>query len=120
LIAMSSHVLEHGSTRPGRWLRTHRLRFTLWIAVVEGLLLVIHVLPKWPVFAFAVLAIALWWYAGRRARSDAARQSAWILAASQALVVLIPVALLILGTVAIVAVALIAVAALVMLFAERP
>src|SRR5438093_12789875 len=116
----SPHVLEHGTTRPGRWLRTHRLRFTLWVAAVEGLLVVVHVLPKWPVFLFALLAIALWWYAGRTFPSDTARQASWIFAASQALVVLIPVALFILGTIAIAVAPLISSAALIMLFTERP
>ena len=40
----SPHVLDHGSTRPGRWLRGHRLRFTLWVTLIEGLLVVVHVL----------------------------------------------------------------------------
>ena len=33
-----AHAIEHGSTRTGRWLRERRLRFTLWIAAIEGLL----------------------------------------------------------------------------------
>ena len=31
-----AHAIEHGSTRPGRWLRERRLRLTYWIAAVEG------------------------------------------------------------------------------------
>jgi hypothetical protein len=120
LIAMSSHVLEHGTTRPGRWLRTHRLRITLWIALAEGVLTIVHVLPKLAVILVAALAVASWWYAGRTSRSDLVRQATWIFAVSQLFVVLIPIALIILGTLALVVIALIAVAALVMLFAERP
>jgi len=33
-----THAIEHESSRTGRWLRVHRLRATLLIALVEGLL----------------------------------------------------------------------------------
>jgi len=32
-------VLEHGTSPTGRWLRVHRTRIAIWIAVVEGLLI---------------------------------------------------------------------------------
>jgi len=56
---------------------------------------------------------------GRSLRSDTARQAGWIAAASQALVVLVPVLVFIVGTIALVAVALLAVFALIVLFTER-
>ncbi len=112
-------VLEHGSTRPGRWLREHRLRVALWIAVAEGLLTIVGVIPKYLVFLLALVALALWWFVGRRHRHDTARHATWIFATSQLLVVLVPAAIVILGTVAVVVISLIAVAALVVLFTER-
>jgi hypothetical protein len=116
---MTSHVLEHGSSRPARWLRMHRLRFTLWIALAEALLVIVHVLSWWVVVLFAAVAVALWWFAGRRSRSDVLREGTWIAAASQLLVTMVPIVLLVAGTVAILVVALFAVGALIILFAER-
>ena len=116
---MTTSVLDHGTTRPGRWLREHRLRITLWVAVLEGVLVVFHVVPKLAVFLLALLAIGAWWYAGRAHKVDAVRQVTWIAAASQAIVVLIPLALFVVGTIALVVIGLVAIAALIMLFTER-
>ena len=113
-------VIEHGSSRLGRWLQERRLRIALWIAVVEGLLVVVHVINRWVAFAVAVAAILVYFLAGRESRSQAARQSSWIVAASQAMVVLVPILLIIIGTFALIAVGVIAVVALVALFSERP
>jgi hypothetical protein len=116
---LGTHAIEHGSSRTGRWLRQHRLRFTLWLAAAEGLLYIVHVLHFWPLVALAVIFVLFFVYAGRSSRSDTLRQVAWILAAAQLLVLLVPVAWAIVKTVAIVVVALIAIAALVFLFTER-
>jgi len=115
----SGHVLEHRSSRPARWLRSHRLRFTLSIALVEGLLVVLHVLSWWVVVPLAALAVALWWYSGRRSRSDVVREGTWIAAASQLLVTMVPVVLVVATTVAIAVIALLALGALIVLFTER-
>ena len=109
----------HGLSRPGNYLRQNRIKISLWIAVVEGLLVLIHVLPHLAVYILAVAAVAFWAAAGRNYRSNTARQASWILAASQALVVLIPAVWFIAKTVAIVAIAVIAVVALIFLFTER-
>jgi hypothetical protein len=115
---MGSHAIEHGSTRTGRWLRQHRLRFTLWLAAAEGLLYIFGVLSFWPLVALAIIFVATWMWA-RNQRSDALREVTWILAVAQILVLLVPVAWAIVKTVAIVVVALLAIAALVFLFTER-
>src|SRR5438477_11107984 len=86
-MASSENVLKTGDTglsRPSRWLRERRIRISLSIAVVEGLLVAVHVLWHWAVYALAVLAIAFWVYAGRRYRSAFARPARWIFAALQA------------------------------------
>jgi len=115
----STHALEHRSSRPARWLRNHRLRFTLWIAVIEAVLVIFHVLSWWAVVLLAALAVGVWWYAGRRSRSDVLREGSWIAAASQLLVTMVPVVLVVATTVAIAVVALLALGALIILFTER-
>jgi hypothetical protein len=112
-------AIDHGSTRPGRWLRERRLRVTLWIALVEGLLYLVHVLHWWEAVGLAAVGLAFWWFVGRGNRSDLLRQASWIFAASQLLVLCVPVALGILKVIAIGVIALLAVAALIFLFRER-
>jgi len=112
-------VIEHDATPHGRWLRSHRVRVAIWIAVGEGLLVAFHVIPWWAAVLFAVLAVFFYFERGRKLKSDTLRQSSWIVAASQALVALVPVLVLIGVTLAVVAVAVLAVLALIALFAER-
>ena len=115
-----THAIEHHSSRPGRWLRQHRLRFTLAVAAVEGLLYLFHALHWWAAVLLAVIAVGFWWYAGRSSRSDLLRQASWIFAASQLLVLCVPIALAIVKAIAIGVIALLAIAALIFLFTERP
>src|SRR5215210_7299705 len=110
------HVIEHRSSRPARWLRSHRLRFTLWIAVAEALLVVLHVFSWWLIVLAAAVAVGLWWYAGRRSKSDVVREGTWIAAASQLLVMTVPVLLFVATTIAVVLVVLLAIGALIILF----
>jgi uncharacterized membrane protein YdbT with pleckstrin-like domain len=114
-----AHAIEHGSSRTGRWLRQHRMRFTLWLAAAEGLLYIVTLLSFWPLVALAVIFVAVWVWAGRNSRSDTVRQVTWILAVAQLLVLLVPIAWALVKTVAIVMVALLAIAALVFLVTER-
>jgi hypothetical protein len=115
-----THAIEHGSSRSGRWLRERRLRLTLWLAAAEGLLYLFHALQWWAAVALAVIAVGFWWFAGRSSRSDVVRNVAWVFAASQLLVLCVPIALGLLKVVAIAVIALIAIAALIFLFTERP
>ncbi|MGH3003752.1 MAG: hypothetical protein ACRDM1_13990 [Gaiellaceae bacterium] len=115
-----THAIEHGSTRSGRWLRDRRLRVTFWIAAAEGLLYLVHVLHLWEAVVLAAIAVGVWWYVGRRHRSDLVRQATWIFAASQLLVLCVPVALRILSLIAIVVVVVLAIGALILLFTRRP
>ena len=112
-------VVEHGTSAAGRWLRARRLKIALWIAVAEGLLVVVHVIPKWPALIVAGALLALYVFMGRQLRSDVARQSIWIAAASQALMALIPIAVIVIGTFTLILVGVLAVVALVILFADR-
>src|SRR4029078_4014494 len=115
-----SHAIEHGSTRTGRWLRERRFRFTLWIATLEVLLYVFQALDWWVAVRLAVIAVGFWWYVARGNRSDTLRETGWILAVSQLLVLCLPVAPAIVKEIAVGVIALLAIAALIFLFTERP
>jgi hypothetical protein len=113
------HVLEHRSSAGGRWLRAYRLRIALAIAVVEGLLVVLDTIDWWVALVIAAGAIGFYLVVGRDVRSYGVRQASWIAAASQALVVFVPVLVAVLSWLAIVALAILAVIALVLLFSDR-
>ena len=113
-------AIEQGTSRYGRWLRERRLRITLAIAAVEALLYLFHVLNWWAAVGLAVVAVAFWWYVGRANRSDALRQISWVFAASQLLVLCVPIALALVTAVAIAVIAILAIVALFVLFKERP
>jgi hypothetical protein len=113
-------IIEHGSSPTGRWLQERRVRIALWIAVIEGLLVAVHVINRWVAIIIAAAAVLLYFFAGRESRSHSARQVSWILATSQAAVVLIPFLLILVGTFALIAVGLLAIVALIALFSEHP
>ncbi|MFL5955635.1 MAG: hypothetical protein ACJ76I_16170 [Gaiellaceae bacterium] len=119
LIGMGTHAIEHGTSRSGRWLREHRLRITLWVAVVEGLLYLVHALNWWIVVALALIGVGFWWYAGRTSRSYSVRQASWIFAASQLLVLCVPIAFWFVKVIAIGVIAIFAIIGLFLLFRER-
>ncbi len=112
-------VLEHGTTRSGRWLHRSRTKIALGIAVVEALLLVLGAIDRPAALAVALLVIVAYFWLGRRLHSPIARDTAWIAAVSQAFVALVPVLLFVVTAVAVVAVAIVAIVALVVLFSRR-
>lgn len=113
-------VVEHGASRLGLWLQERRVRIALWIAVLEGLLVAVHVINRWAAIAVAAAAVAVYFFGLRESHSFTARQAGWIVATSQAAVVLIPFLLIVIGTFALVAVGILAIVALVALFSEHP
>lgn len=112
-------VLEHGSTRSGRWLRRNRTKFAFTIAVIEAILLVFGVIHRPGALLVAVLVIVGYFWLGRRLRSPFARDIGWIAAVSQALVALVPLLLFVVTAVAFIAVAVLAIVALIVLFSSR-
>ena len=112
-------VIDHGSSRSGGWLRERRLKVALALAVAEGLLVAVDVIPALLAIVVAVGALALYFYWARGHRSGALREGFWIVAVWQAIVLLVPVLVVIVGTLALVAVGVIAVLALIALFADR-
>src|ERR671937_3180888 len=82
-------VMEHRTSRAGRWLRARRLRIALWIAVLEGIVVALaHDISRYTVIAVAVPLIALYVLYGRNLRSDTGRQLSWIGGAAQPLAVI--------------------------------
>ena len=59
-------VVDHSTTRAGRWLRERRLRIALWTAVAEGLLVVVHAIPLALAIVVAALVVAAYFW-GRTA-----------------------------------------------------
>jgi hypothetical protein len=120
MVELGGHdTIEHGSTRYGRWLRERRLKISVSIAVAEGLLVVVGVINKWPAIVLAVLLISLYWVIGRKSRHDTFHEATWIAAASQAMMVFIPIFVAVFATVAIILLAIVAVVALFILFTDR-
>jgi hypothetical protein len=118
-VTAGPYALEHGSTRFGRWLRARRLWIALWLAALEGVLVVADVIPGWLAVVVAVVVIGVYLVAGRAARYDTLKQASWIAAASQVAVVLVPVLVAVATALAVVAVAVIAVVAVIALLADR-
>jgi hypothetical protein len=112
-------VLEHGTSRSGRWLRENRIRFALAIAVSEGVLVAFDVIDGVLALVVALLLILFYFAYGRKLRWDWAREGSWVAATSQAFVALVPVLVIVIGTLALIGVAVIAVVALVLLFSDR-
>jgi hypothetical protein len=112
-------AIEHGSTRGSRWLRERRLRVALGLALIEGLLVAVDVISALLAIVVAAAVLALYFGWARNQESATLRETAWVLAVWQAVVLLVPVLVVVVGTLALVAVAVIAVLALVALFADR-
>ncbi len=112
-------MLEHRTSRSGRWLRANRARLALAIAVVEGILVATDAI-SWPVaLVLALAAFAVYFTVGRNLVSDTLRQTSWIAAMSQVLVALVPVLLFVVGAVALFLLGIAALVALVALLADR-
>jgi hypothetical protein len=112
-------VLDHGSSKSGRWLRANRLKLTLWIGAVEGALVLLGALPHLAVYLLAIVAVGFYILVGRKYTSPSARTLTWVFATSQLIAVLIPGVLHIAKWIAITAIIAAAVVGLVLLFAER-
>jgi len=112
-------ALEHGTSRSGRWLRPRRLRLALWIAVAEGALVLLGVVPRWPAVALAAALVAAHVVVGRRLRWDTLRQASWVAAASQAAFLLVPALVLVTGALAVLALAAVAAVAVLALLSSR-
>ena len=119
MLSDSPHAVEHGSSRPGRWLEARRIRLAAWIAAGEAIVVLFsHDVTKWTVVALAVVSV-LAWLGGRESRSQVVRQVLWIFAASQLLAVIAVILAWIVKWAVIMAVVIFAVLGLVYLFLDR-
>jgi hypothetical protein len=118
-MAYQPRVLEHGSSRSARWLRSNRIRIALWIAVVEGVLVVFNVIDVLPALLVAAVVVAAYFWLSQRVSAGPTRDALWIGAVSQALVALVPVLVLLIGTLALIAVGILAAVVLVLLLTGR-
>ena len=113
-------MIEHGTSRTGRWLAARRVKLALAIAIAEAIIVALEdSVSRWTVIIIAVPLIALYVYAGRNWRSDTARQVAWIAAASQALAVVAVILAFILGWLALILAGLFAAIAIAFLLFDR-
>jgi hypothetical protein len=116
---MSQHAIDAHSSRASRWLRERRLRFALWIAVLEGIVVAVRGdISRYTVVVIAVAVLAVYVLLRDRMQWDAGRQVLWIVAASQVMALLVVILAFIVGLVALVLVGLFAVVALVYLFSD--
>jgi len=121
LIAMSYElpVIEHGTTRGGRWLRERRFRIALWIAVIEAVLAAFTSdVSRWTIVLLAAICISIYFLLGRT-RQGVFGQVTWIAAASQALALVAVAAAAFIGTFVLILAGLFAVVALVLIFSDR-
>src|SRR3954467_13383886 len=91
-------ALEHRSSRTGRWLRARRVRIAFWIAVAEGILIVVHAISWWAAVLGAALVVVGCFSLVHRLGADRLRQAGLIAAVSQALVALFPIPVLVVVT----------------------
>jgi len=112
-------VIDHGSPKSQRYLRAHRVRITLWIGVIEGILVLFGVLPHLAVYLLAIVAVGFYVLVGRKYTSPTARDLTWVFATSQLLAVLVPALLFAFKWLAIAAIIGAAVVGLVLLFSDR-
>ena len=112
-------VIEYGSTPRSRWLHERRAKLAFGIALVEGVLVIAHVISAWMAILAGIAIVGYWFFLGRNHKSHLARDISWTAALSQVIVALVPLLLFFLTTLAIIVLVLIAVVALVALLADR-
>ena len=77
-------------TSPGASLRQNRIKISLWIAVIEGLVVAVSKdYSRWTIIAIAIIVLGLYVVIGRRLESDTGRQIFWIAGLSQSLAVIV-------------------------------
>ena len=116
---VGAHAIEHREGPASRWLRERRLRIALGVAVVEGILVLVDVIPNWLAVVVGAAIVGYWFVAGRHHRWQLARQVSWTGAMSQVFVALVPVLAFFFTLLAAIALVVIAIVALVALLADR-
>jgi hypothetical protein len=119
-VVSRADVIDHGTSRTGRWLKERRLRIVLWAVVLEGIVVALSPeVSRLTVVIVALLAAALYFAAGRNTTWDTGHQISWILAASQSLAVVFVILAHFIFWLALLAAAAFAAIALLILWADR-
>ncbi len=116
---MSNAVVEHGEGSFSRSLRRRRFIVAAVVAGVEAVLVLADVIPWWVAILAAIAAVATYVGWARDHSAPIVRSIAWVAAASQLVVVLVPVAIVLAGLLAIVGVVVLAAIALAVLLLDR-
>ena len=111
-------VIDHGSSQAERFLYANRYKLILSVVIVEALLVAIGALSFWLAIVIAGCLLVLY-LLFRRELSGTSLELAWIVAASQALGVLVFVLVLVTAALLVVAVVVLAIAVLASLLADR-
>ena len=116
---MSNSVVEHRESPLSRSLRRRRFVVAGVIAGLEAVLVLVGIVPWWLAVVAAVVAVTA--YAGwaREHPAPFVRSVGWVAAASQLVVVLVPVGIVLLGLLALVGVVALAAVALTVLLLDR-
>ena len=117
--AMSNLVVEHGEGSFSRSLRQRRFIVAGVIAGVEAVLVLADVVPWWAAVLAALAAVGIYVAWARDHSAPAVRSISWVAAASQLIVVLVPVAIVLVGLLAIVGIVVLAAIALTVLLLDR-
>ena len=103
------------------WLWANRVKLALGLAILEGIVVAVESdFSRITVIVIAVPIILFWLLAGRSLDSQLGREISWILAASQALAVIVVILDFVIGALALFLVAAFAAVALYLLFQDRP
>jgi len=116
---MSNVVVEHGEGPFSRSLRRRRFIVAGVIAGVEAVLVLADLIPWWAAILAAIAAVAIYVGWARAHTIPIVRSVAWVGAASQLVVVLVPVAIVLVGLLALIGVVALAVIALTVLLLDR-
>ncbi|MCY7303282.1 MAG: hypothetical protein LH654_09670 [Thermoleophilia bacterium] len=116
---MSYVVVEHGEGPFSRGLRRRRFIAAGVIAGVEAVLVLADLIPWWAAVLTAIAAVAIYVGWAREHTNPIVRSVAWVLGASQLVVVLVPVAIVLVGLLALVGVVVLALLALTVLLLDR-
>jgi hypothetical protein len=112
-------VVEHRQGPTSRWLHERRISLAIGVAILEGVLIVAGELSKALALIVAVAVVVGYFMLSDRLKPGIGREIAWIAAASQAIVMLVPLLVIVIGTLTIIAIAVIGLIALALLFSRR-
>jgi hypothetical protein len=112
-------ALERDSSASGGWLRQHRVRTALWIAVIEVILAALtSSISKYTIIALGLITIPIYLIWGKDQRGTI-RHVSWIAAASQALAIVAVLLSHFIGLFVLVLAGIFAAVALFLIFADR-